>query len=314
MIYLSICIPTYNRREYLKATIESIITQEAFAEGEIELVISDNASEDGTEAMVRSYASTAAALHYYRNAVNEGVNVNIFKALERATGVYRKLSNDTFVFHPGSLATMLRAVKENCNNRPFLIFSNGNIGRGSRVLHLVSADELVQTVSINLTWDVIVGYWEDELLTSVPREDVTNWFWTVRSYLRITVAKRRVVIIDHHLFDVSEVRRKNISYGLIDVFYHEYLKCFEPYKGSGVSRRTIQRERHLLLNKFFLRWFILKQAGADYNFSPRDTLENLRLAYGSVLPIFFLRLHIGVLLRRFKRFIKAKLKVTGLDA
>ena len=41
---VSICIPTYNRVEQLKITMESIMAQPEFREGKVEIVISDNAS------------------------------------------------------------------------------------------------------------------------------------------------------------------------------------------------------------------------------------------------------------------------------
>lgn len=46
---LSICIPTYNRSTYLRESIESIIHQSEFISGDVEIVISDNASTDNTE-------------------------------------------------------------------------------------------------------------------------------------------------------------------------------------------------------------------------------------------------------------------------
>ena len=44
---LSICIPTYNRSEQLRRALESLVGQEGFSE--VEVVISDNCSTDGTE-------------------------------------------------------------------------------------------------------------------------------------------------------------------------------------------------------------------------------------------------------------------------
>ena len=48
---LSICIPTYNRAEYLVGALENIISDPAFDE-RVEIVISDNASTDDTENVV----------------------------------------------------------------------------------------------------------------------------------------------------------------------------------------------------------------------------------------------------------------------
>lgn len=52
---LSICIPTYNRSQYLKETIDSIIGQEEFKSENVEIVISDNCSTDDTEIVCKKY-------------------------------------------------------------------------------------------------------------------------------------------------------------------------------------------------------------------------------------------------------------------
>lgn len=41
---LSICIPTYNRAEYLEKSLESIIRQSEFHSDDVDVVISDNCS------------------------------------------------------------------------------------------------------------------------------------------------------------------------------------------------------------------------------------------------------------------------------
>ena len=53
MVLLSICIPTYNRETYLAKTLDSIVNQNIFlSSDDINIVISDNCSTDGTEALV----------------------------------------------------------------------------------------------------------------------------------------------------------------------------------------------------------------------------------------------------------------------
>lgn len=60
--YLSLCIPTYNRASYLKNSIETIICQNEFKTGKVEIVISDNASSDDTE---KSEENMRTALRTY---------------------------------------------------------------------------------------------------------------------------------------------------------------------------------------------------------------------------------------------------------
>lgn len=51
---LSICIPTYNRAEYLRRTLDSIVSQEDF-DSNCEIVTSDNSYTDNTEGVCRNY-------------------------------------------------------------------------------------------------------------------------------------------------------------------------------------------------------------------------------------------------------------------
>ena len=53
---LSICIPTYNRAEYLKEALDSIIKQiNDTNRDKVEICISDNASEDNTKELIENY-------------------------------------------------------------------------------------------------------------------------------------------------------------------------------------------------------------------------------------------------------------------
>ena len=51
---LSVCVATYNRAEYIGETLESIIPQ---LTDEVEIVVVDGASTDGTSTVVKGYRS-----------------------------------------------------------------------------------------------------------------------------------------------------------------------------------------------------------------------------------------------------------------
>ncbi|MQN01734.1 MAG: glycosyltransferase [Lachnospiraceae bacterium] len=67
---ISICIPTFNRAGCLILTIESIIKQNEFKRGLVEIVISDNNSDDETEKIGRFYADQFSMIRYFRNDKN----------------------------------------------------------------------------------------------------------------------------------------------------------------------------------------------------------------------------------------------------
>jgi glycosyltransferase involved in cell wall biosynthesis len=80
---VSVGIPTYNRERELERAIESVLNQ---TYRNVELVVSDNASTDNTEAMCRRLAQRDARLRYIRHPVNRGASANFTAALENARG------------------------------------------------------------------------------------------------------------------------------------------------------------------------------------------------------------------------------------
>jgi len=67
---VSIGLPVYNGERFLAGAIESILAQTF---GDFELVISDNASTDGTSEICREYQARDSRVHYLRNETNIGV-------------------------------------------------------------------------------------------------------------------------------------------------------------------------------------------------------------------------------------------------
>ena len=81
---VSVCIPTYNSAPYLKESLESIINQTYH---NLEIIISDNNSEDDTELIVKSYNSQHE-IYFYRNLTNIGCYNNYNKCISLANGEF----------------------------------------------------------------------------------------------------------------------------------------------------------------------------------------------------------------------------------
>jgi len=105
---ISVCIPTYNRAELLNKALRSIL--EDFDGINVEVIVSDNASEDNTEEVVRAYQSDYPSLKYYRNEKNIGLDDNAVASIQRAEGEYVFLFSDDDVFLPGSAKYLLDLI------------------------------------------------------------------------------------------------------------------------------------------------------------------------------------------------------------
>lgn len=82
---ISICIPTYNRKNLLRRAIESALRQDY---SDIEIIVSDNNSNDGTQESMLMFHENAK-VRYYKNNTNIGPLPNYKKCLyEYAQGDY----------------------------------------------------------------------------------------------------------------------------------------------------------------------------------------------------------------------------------
>ena len=89
---LGICIPTYNRAKYLDRCLNSFIDD--FSELRFPVYISDNASTDHTEALIKSLYQKYNIIIYNKNSENIGIYNNILKVIKMANTEYIWLMGD----------------------------------------------------------------------------------------------------------------------------------------------------------------------------------------------------------------------------
>lgn len=113
---LSICIPTFNRGEYIGETLESIINQ---IEAGVEVVIVDGGSTDNTESVVADYQKICPEIHYFKSKYvkkypsNEGFDRDCNYAVELASGEYCWLMTDDDLIMSGAIKRILQEVDKN---------------------------------------------------------------------------------------------------------------------------------------------------------------------------------------------------------
>lgn len=106
-ILLTIAIPTYNRKNLLKRALESIIPQ---LNSRIEILVSDNASDDGTNEMM---AKSFPMIRYIKNGINMGADYNFLQCYREARGKYVILFGSDDRFADGALAYLTDFLERN---------------------------------------------------------------------------------------------------------------------------------------------------------------------------------------------------------
>lgn len=85
---VSVLIPVYNRERYLAECIESALNQ---TWQNLEVVVVDNASTDGTWAICQEFAAKDSRVRIFRNESNLGPVRNWLRCMEEARGVLGKI-------------------------------------------------------------------------------------------------------------------------------------------------------------------------------------------------------------------------------
>jgi glycosyltransferase involved in cell wall biosynthesis len=107
---LSLCIATLNRADFIGHTLECLLAQ---ATPDMEIVVVDGASKDDTEEVVARYANRSAAVRYFREPINSGVDADYDKAVRYADGEYCWLFTDDDELAPGANSRVMEALEAN---------------------------------------------------------------------------------------------------------------------------------------------------------------------------------------------------------
>lgn len=118
---VSILIPTFNRVDYLPRAVESALKQDY---EDIEIIVSDNASTDGTYEIVNKYLDDVR-FEYFRNQENLGMVSNWRKALyEYAKGdFFMILSDDDYFVDYEYISKAVKLIKT--DPEIVMVYANG---------------------------------------------------------------------------------------------------------------------------------------------------------------------------------------------
>jgi len=104
---VSIGMPVYNSAAWIETAVESLLSQ---TYRDFELIISDNASTDGTLAICERLARSDSRIKLLRNSTNLGANRNYLAVLNAARGGYFKWASSNDLCGPTFIARCVEAL------------------------------------------------------------------------------------------------------------------------------------------------------------------------------------------------------------
>lgn len=106
---LSVGVPVWNGLPYLEQALDSLCRQDMT---DLEIIVCDNASTDGSGELVRDFASRDPRIRYYRNERNIGGSRNFNKVFQLSSGTYfRWAASDDFVT-AGALSRCVQTLED----------------------------------------------------------------------------------------------------------------------------------------------------------------------------------------------------------
>jgi glycosyltransferase involved in cell wall biosynthesis len=107
---VSVVLGTYNGEKYLEEQLDSIIRQ---TYSNIEIIIADDCSTDGTRNILERYAGKQDNIHVYYNERNLGLIRNFEKAVQQAAGEYIAFADQDDVWLPEKIQCLVDNIGNN---------------------------------------------------------------------------------------------------------------------------------------------------------------------------------------------------------
>lgn len=131
---LSIVIPTFNRQHELAKLLDQLIVELVGAQGEVEILVSDNNSTDQTSRVLQEYVTSQTdkiAIMCFTQASNVGAILNLHFLINQSRAKYVWAIGDDDALAPGKLHEILKLLRTESVN--LLLLRTEGIGEWDRI-------------------------------------------------------------------------------------------------------------------------------------------------------------------------------------
>ncbi len=277
---LSICIPTWNRSKYLSISLARLKLQ--FSEinsKDVELLISDNHSEDETPQVVQSYIKQGLHITYNRNEENVGAARNFIKCMELASGKYIWLLGDDDFLLPGALKYLIEQIKK--GDYGLIHLKDRSIPHQKNDIEISDNKEIfLQEVSYWLTF-MSSNLFLKESVSLIENKECYLWthLLQVPFYLQSSFLRKNNLMIRRPMMDTAADASSNGGFNYFEVFIKGYLFIIREGVRKGFYSKnffnTLKKDIYVnFLARRIFRYLILKRnVRPEYELNKRNGFE-----------------------------------------
>jgi glycosyltransferase involved in cell wall biosynthesis len=288
-IKLTIAIPTYNRIGYLSEILDIILNQCKRVinfENIIEILISDNASTDGTSEYIKFKKDTLneKIINYYRNDFNMGSDLNFIECVKKAKGEYVWIFGDDDLLEDYVIENVMNKL---ANNNFSLI-----------ILSTLSYENKLGGKNTFLDYKTLVNYISDKNPHFILAHTLITMNIFLRHKFNIELAEKLAntsyshmyavvdnLIDDDHILITEEpiIKIREIRAPFAEPPKHLWLKqaLYLHYVGSHYMNKNMKEYSLLFFNnmcKGTSKYLLLKQ-GLDLHYIGRYSMNKKLKTY-----------------------------------
>ena len=223
---LTLGLPVYDGERYLAESLDALLAQ---TYTDFELIISDNASTDGTSAIAQAYAEQDPRVRYVRHPVNRGSTFNHNFVIQEARGELFKWVSDDDLYAPELLERCIEAL----DARPEVPVAH------AWTAYLDEQGELVDKPPYPLVTDVADPARRFRSLLHTQGGD------DIYGVIRMSVLSQVEPFGSYHMADRTFVAELLLHGPFHNVAEHLYFRRDHPARASRVGRYIRRRCSHL---------------------------------------------------------------------
>lgn len=260
---LTIAIPTWNRVAFLALNLERLSQEGRNYWGMVEVLVSDNASSDGTPRVVADAIAGGMPIRYIRNAENIGSDANIAQCFNLAQGKFVLILGDDDLLVDGALPFLLERLAIGAYGvvclRPYGFesdFRKEYPGSGGRERIFCDAGAFLAAIGPLMTLISSCVISKSMLPKVDARQFCGDNLVQVHLVLRAALAAKENLFVDQYL--IACKRNNSGGYDFSQVFVSNLGAVLDSCKSLGLTESAILAiERRFMLA--YYPFYLLRQ-------------------------------------------------------
>jgi glycosyltransferase involved in cell wall biosynthesis len=265
---ISICIPAYERLDYLKRLIESIKMQ-TFKD--FEVIVTDDSKTDKVEQFIKSYDANFP-LHYYRNPISLGTSKNMIAGMKYARSSWIKIiHDDDWLTDENSMSGFAEYAKNEYRvvYSGYIAYEESTDKSTDKTLTLPAFDKVSKNpyflLSNNLIGVPSVSMFRTD--ETILYDERFNWLTDIECYIRCFEAygtqnayiTKPLLTICFNASQLTSSLSRNPK-----VVIHDFLLFYSKHRGNGLKNIMVYDTWWRMVRNFKIRSIKDLESYADH--------------------------------------------------